>query len=134
MSSGKHQSFARFGDRTAQFSSCLDPLGDDNLDVRQRRLIRNSIGRTAGKFRYFGDESLIGLTPVQDDLVTDVIAHRNRPFTTSHRLRQVLHALLDQFGEVKVFGLAVVVEQHSVAEDFSGEMANIFKRHVGATF
>jgi hypothetical protein len=61
-----------FGDGSAQFERRLDPLSNENLNTRQRLLVRRSIGRAACELGNLGDESLILLAPMQDNLVLNV--------------------------------------------------------------
>ena len=52
--SGEDKPASRFGNRSAQFARCLDPLSNDNLDVRQGLLrlaltgLRDTVGGTKG--------------------------------------------------------------------------------------
>jgi hypothetical protein len=73
--SGKQESAPWFGDRTAELTRCLDPLSNDDLNVRQGFLVRRAIGRAAREFGYLGNERLILLAPMQNDLVLNVDLH-----------------------------------------------------------
>src|SRR5687768_3330496 len=71
--SGVEQSPAWFGDCASEFLRRLDPLRCDHLDVRQRLARRSTIRRAAGELRYLGDEGVVVLTPVDDDLVLEFL-------------------------------------------------------------
>jgi hypothetical protein len=70
--SGEDEPSSRFGNRAAEFARCLDPLSNDDLNVRQGLLVRRAIGRAARQFRDLGNERLILLAPMQNDLVLNV--------------------------------------------------------------
>src|SRR5271168_5000660 len=59
---------ARGGDGAAELFGGCEPFLDDDFYVGESFLVGLSVGGTAGKFRDFGDEGFVGLTPVDDDL------------------------------------------------------------------
>ena len=62
-------------DGTAQLLCRLDPFADHHFRIRQRLLVRRTVGRAPRQFRDLGEERLVFLAPVQDDFVLDVICH-----------------------------------------------------------
>ncbi len=67
-SSRERQSPLGLGDGAAEAGGRLDPLAGDLLDVGQGPGLRRAVGTAAGKLGDFGDEGLIVLAPVDDDL------------------------------------------------------------------
>src|SRR5438046_1887085 len=59
-------------DGTAQVPCGLDPLADDDLDVRQCLVVGRAVSGAAGQFGNLGDECLILLAPIENNLVPDV--------------------------------------------------------------
>ncbi len=68
--SGEGEAAARSGDGTAEFLGGFDPFLNDDLDVGKSFLVGLSVGGTAGQLRDFGDKRFVGLTPIDDDLVS----------------------------------------------------------------
>jgi hypothetical protein len=50
----------------AEVFRCLDSFLNHRFHVRQSFLVRGPISRTTRQFRYFGDECLIVLAPIDD--------------------------------------------------------------------
>jgi hypothetical protein len=59
-----------------KFLRRFDPFTDHDFDIRESFLVGFAIGSAARKLRHFRDESLIGLTPINDDFV---LRHVNAP-------------------------------------------------------
>jgi hypothetical protein len=68
--SGEGEAAARRGDGTAEFLGSFDPFLNNDLDVGESFLVGLSVGGAAGKLGDFGDKSFVGLTPIEDDLVS----------------------------------------------------------------
>jgi len=64
------ESAARFGDGAAEFFGGFDPFLNDDFYVGESVLVSLSVGGAAGKLGDFGDKRFVGLTPVDDDLVS----------------------------------------------------------------
>src|SRR5271170_2756870 len=67
--SGERQTPAWLRDGATQLVSRFDPLSDDDFDVRESFLVRLAVRGTARQLRYFRDERLVGLAPINDDFV-----------------------------------------------------------------
>jgi len=61
---------ARGGDGAAEFFGGFDPFLDDDFYVGERFFLGLSVGGAAGKFGDFGDKRFVGLTPIDNDLVS----------------------------------------------------------------
>src|SRR4030042_5593196 len=61
-----------FGDRSSKRLRCLNPFRDDDFKVRQGLLICGSIGGAAWEFGRLGNKRLVFVTPVDDDLVSNL--------------------------------------------------------------
>src|SRR5947209_6859682 len=70
-----HQSPAWLRHGTAKPSGRFDPLLHDHFDVGQRLHVGRSVRRAPRQLWHFRDEGLIGLAPIKDDLVADLILH-----------------------------------------------------------
>jgi hypothetical protein len=67
--SGKKQATFGLRYRSSEITCCFDPLGDHEFCVRQRFLPRVPVCGTPWKFWRLGDERLVFLAPVEDDLI-----------------------------------------------------------------
>src|SRR5437879_3498299 len=74
-----HQPAARLRYWPAQVARRLDPLLDHDLGAGQRLLIGRAVGSAARQLRHLGDERLVFVAPIQDDLVAYVSLHRYPP-------------------------------------------------------
>src|SRR6266446_5223321 len=68
--SGEREAAARRGDGTAEFLGRFDPFLDDDFDVGESFLIRFPIGGAAGQLWNLCDKTIVGLPPIDDDLVS----------------------------------------------------------------
>ena len=67
---GEHEALAfRFRNGIAEFPCSVDPQFNGFVGVRQRRFRRAAVGHATREFRHRGDEDLVLVTPVDDDLV-----------------------------------------------------------------
>jgi hypothetical protein len=58
-----------FRDRIAELPRGVNPVTSRLLDARQRGFLRGTVRRGTGKLRQFGDEHLILIAPVDNNLV-----------------------------------------------------------------
>src|SRR5271156_6529036 len=86
--SGERQASARLGDSAPQMVSRFDPLSDNDLDVRQSFLVRLAVCGAARQLRYFRDERLVGLAPINNDFV---FSHRRGPQNLPGKLVRAPH-------------------------------------------
>ena len=66
---GEHEAAFGRGDGASQFLRGRNPLPDDHFHVRQSLLVCLAIRGAAGQFGNLGDERLVFLTPIDNDLV-----------------------------------------------------------------
>ena len=67
--SGKQEPAFGLRNRASEFPGGFQPLVDHSFDIGQRFLPGSAIGGAAGQFRYFGDEGVIFVAPIQNDFV-----------------------------------------------------------------
>ena len=67
--SGEDEPAFGFGDVAAEFAGGLDPLVDGDFGLGDGFLAGGSVGGAAGEFGDLGDEGLVVVAPVEDDLV-----------------------------------------------------------------
>src|SRR5712691_2956835 len=64
--SGVSEFPARLGNRATEFARGFDPLVDDDFGVRDGFRIGLTVRDAPGQFRYFDNESVVFLAPVND--------------------------------------------------------------------
>ena len=77
---GVHQPTLGLRDCPAEFLRSFDPFVDDDLKIGQSLAVRFAICRAARELGSFGNESIVFIAPVDNDLV---FSHRKYPVCTS---------------------------------------------------